>query len=490
MMSETKIYIDFHNYGFTPNLSPDLSPFTIGRAAECDFTLDDPSLSRKHCTLTFEENKWWIEDHGSANGTYVNDEPILTKHRLKHGSKIFLGGVLGNYVNESDKLDEKQVKALLLKRSKPEATAQTAFQPKTPALLKVLVGLSIVMVSTAILMMIFGNSGSAAESTAPTPGKNTGTNLSQSATGQAVSEQAVFDRSALVTPNNQTIVNGQALILSNPTDAQVFINQEFVGKTPFPLSAPKTDSVSVMVKAPGFKPGYLRIDSHKLLEEGVNFDLEQAPGTIYIESTPSGASVFLKNQILGTTPLMLNDLPRNIYNFKISQYGYLSQMRQVDFRTGEAQRTSVQLTNQTAAIKINTRPAGCRIYIDGIYRGMSTASSADAPLHIAPFVLEKLSTGPHTVEVRYRGQKVVHKISKLNPRQLIDLEAFFWEPNLRIDLKNGRTIRGMQIASEDPEFIQFMTSPVKTHKIRKSLITTFKPMKTSMVKALSDDSDQ
>lgn len=46
---------------------------TIGRGADCDWTLADPlkSLSRKHCTLSFLAGAWQVQDL-SVNGTFVN----------------------------------------------------------------------------------------------------------------------------------------------------------------------------------------------------------------------------------------------------------------------------------------------------------------------------------------------------------------------------------------------------------------------------------
>lgn len=52
----------------------------IGRAADCDLVLDDPSVSRRHARLTRGVDGWLVEDLGSANGTRVGDalaSPVL-----------------------------------------------------------------------------------------------------------------------------------------------------------------------------------------------------------------------------------------------------------------------------------------------------------------------------------------------------------------------------------------------------------------------------
>ncbi len=48
----------------------------IGRALECDISILEPSLSRKHAEVEPVGDKLIIRDLGSANGTYVNAEKI------------------------------------------------------------------------------------------------------------------------------------------------------------------------------------------------------------------------------------------------------------------------------------------------------------------------------------------------------------------------------------------------------------------------------
>ena len=47
---------------------------TIGRSRDCDLVLYDTYLSTRHAHLSNDEGDLSIEDLGSTNGTYVNDE--------------------------------------------------------------------------------------------------------------------------------------------------------------------------------------------------------------------------------------------------------------------------------------------------------------------------------------------------------------------------------------------------------------------------------
>ena len=50
--------------------------YMIGRNPSCPICFDFPDVSERHAILTVRANKAVVEDLHSANGTYVNGEPI------------------------------------------------------------------------------------------------------------------------------------------------------------------------------------------------------------------------------------------------------------------------------------------------------------------------------------------------------------------------------------------------------------------------------
>ena len=47
---------------------------TIGRLPECAISLaSDPDVSRRHARVFRNVDEWWLEDLGSANGTFVGE---------------------------------------------------------------------------------------------------------------------------------------------------------------------------------------------------------------------------------------------------------------------------------------------------------------------------------------------------------------------------------------------------------------------------------
>lgn len=65
---------------------------TLGRRPEASISLPyDQRVSRHHARLLFRDGHWYIEDTGSANGTYVNDRRIHEPTRLRPGDRIRVG---------------------------------------------------------------------------------------------------------------------------------------------------------------------------------------------------------------------------------------------------------------------------------------------------------------------------------------------------------------------------------------------------------------
>jgi len=74
--------------GMTYQLPPGNT--TVGRHPESDIFLNDVTVSRHHCRFHVAEEAIRVEDSGSTNGTYVNDQRIDTAE-LSPGDEVLVG---------------------------------------------------------------------------------------------------------------------------------------------------------------------------------------------------------------------------------------------------------------------------------------------------------------------------------------------------------------------------------------------------------------
>jgi pSer/pThr/pTyr-binding forkhead associated (FHA) protein len=63
----------------------------LGRESDCDFPLDDQTVSSQHARLSYHQQQWWLEDLASTNGTFLNGEAVTTPVVITHGDELRLG---------------------------------------------------------------------------------------------------------------------------------------------------------------------------------------------------------------------------------------------------------------------------------------------------------------------------------------------------------------------------------------------------------------
>ncbi|MGH8608816.1 MAG: FHA domain-containing protein, partial [Gammaproteobacteria bacterium] len=62
------------------------------KAEDADhLVIDRATVGRRHAFIEYQQHDFWITDHGSINGTFVNGRRIHAKARLKDGDHIRLG---------------------------------------------------------------------------------------------------------------------------------------------------------------------------------------------------------------------------------------------------------------------------------------------------------------------------------------------------------------------------------------------------------------
>ena len=67
---------------------PVMERLEIGRALDCDISILEPSLSRKHAELHLIGDDLVVRDLGSVNGTWVNAEKVEEEVKLKDGDVL------------------------------------------------------------------------------------------------------------------------------------------------------------------------------------------------------------------------------------------------------------------------------------------------------------------------------------------------------------------------------------------------------------------
>ena len=95
------VYIDRGGRQREVILPPNQAAMVIGRHPHCDLVTADASVSRRHCEIRRISGGHVVRDLGSANGTFLNDEPV-DHQALNSRDIIRCGSLVLQFLTEDD----------------------------------------------------------------------------------------------------------------------------------------------------------------------------------------------------------------------------------------------------------------------------------------------------------------------------------------------------------------------------------------------------
>ena len=103
---------------------------TAGRTSQCEMQLDDPSVSRRHCTFTLlSDGRLQVKDLESANGTFVNERQV-TEAIARAGDLIRLGAALLE-VRDTSGITARPDQTIFVDESTVESVIQRRIEPSS-----------------------------------------------------------------------------------------------------------------------------------------------------------------------------------------------------------------------------------------------------------------------------------------------------------------------------------------------------------------------
>lgn len=172
---------------------------------------------------------------------------------------------------------------------------------------------------------------------------------------------------------------GKIKATSTPTNAKVYLDGRYRGTTPLLISNVKVGEHDIKFTK---KDYYDRSKTVQVKENYTTYTaarLKPIPktGSIYINSTPSHAKVYLGGAYRGRTPLTISNLRVGEYQTKISKDGYYDWYSTVRVKQNITTRVFAQLEPMTGSLYVTSSPRYARVFLDGIERGTTPLTITD-----------------------------------------------------------------------------------------------------------------
>ena len=88
MSAETAMLLVLEGPNPGKRLYMDQPVLLVGRDEDCDLVIVDRQVSRRHASITRENEQYVLRDLDSKNGTFVNGQEVQSAHMLKDGDEI------------------------------------------------------------------------------------------------------------------------------------------------------------------------------------------------------------------------------------------------------------------------------------------------------------------------------------------------------------------------------------------------------------------
>ena len=269
----------------------------LGRGDRADFRILDSWASRLHCAITHKPDGVLLEDLNTKNGTYVNGKQA-DRARLPDGSLVQVGTTTVQ---------------VLVQPTRRTVVAPTALPFRSRALRWAVAVAAAVVLLAGIGMgalFFFGPGG-----------------RGQREQGKGVSWETPRKEGGfrLFGPSRVSVE-----VTSQPSDASVFIDDEFRGRTPLQNLEVAAGEHVLRIQKAGYEVYRSALSIGSRAPEPLTVVLKVAErGSLAITSRPDGASVHLDGEYRGNTPVRIEDLDPQTYSLRVSKASFADWQQEV-----------------------------------------------------------------------------------------------------------------------------------------------------------------
>ncbi len=125
-------------------------------------------------------------------------------------------------------------------------------------------------------------------------------------------------------------------------------------------------------------------------------------GSVFVDSFPRGAEVFLDGVKQGETPITIKDLSLGEYEIQVSHDGYRTFTKTFSITRANPKVTVIaNLEHVTFVLQVSSYPTEAEVYVDGEKKGLTPITIDDLPLgeHFVEVTKENFNTWSQKIDV-------------------------------------------------------------------------------------------
>ncbi|MFN2424583.1 MAG: PEGA domain-containing protein, partial [Cryomorphaceae bacterium] len=182
-------------------------------------------------------------------------------------------------------------------------------------------------------------------------------------------------------------LSGFVVITSEPPGAEVFLNDQRVGTTPYQgRHVPGAYNMALR--------SYLYYDHNEsfTLDQGATYQLPEIKldpqfGYVSISTIPADAEVLINDKSVGNAPINRRQLGSGYHSIKVRKSLYHENSESFTLEDAEEKNLTIELKPAFGSLKITSEPSGAEVFIDEVSVGTT------------PYVNDKQLSGTYNVRV-------------------------------------------------------------------------------------------
>jgi hypothetical protein len=247
---------------------------------------------------------------------------------------------------------------------------------------------------------------------------------------------------------------GSLVVTSSPTNAIVIVDGYNSETTPWVFTNMLPGYHTIEIDYPGYQPYITSV----YVDVGASPEIDaslvplQTYGSMFIDSTPQGADVYVDGNYEGTSPVTVGGIAEGPHQVELHLAGYEVLTRTVSVTAGQGSTMNLVMapyssSSQYGSIDISSDIPGAVIYLDGTYKGSTLSGTTFNIISVGP--------GSHTLLLHVPGYTDFTRTVAVSAGQITTVKAIFGQQTANVAAQAAQPgVQGTQggsiIASSSP----------------------------------------